>query len=124
MDLKIARSGSPWKTGLRHAWFVSHAILNTGATKPDIVVAVVRVVVVADRATAVLCCIDPRAATQNRPLDDPIPIIMKLSVETPPKTGSPVLNHNCRHASHGRASYGWSAEYPADRCFHPYTVGP
>jgi len=75
----IARSVSPWRTGLRHAWPDTAMSSNTGATKTDVVVAVVRMVVVAGRATAVLCCIDPRAATQNRPLDDTIPILPKFS---------------------------------------------
>ena len=97
---------------------------NTGATKTDVVVAVVRMVVVAGRATAVLCCIDPRAATQNRPLVDPIPINMKINVETRPKTGFPPLNHNCRHVLHVRSSYGWRIELPASRFFPLYTVGP
>jgi len=50
----IARSVSPWRTEFRHAWPLTAMASNAGATKPDIVVAVVRVVVVAGRATAVV----------------------------------------------------------------------
>ena len=39
--------------------------VSTGTTKPDIVVPVVRVVVVASRTTAVIAIVVPRAAPQH-----------------------------------------------------------
>ncbi len=64
MDSIYARSFSPERKGLRRFAGIP-AKLNAGATKTDIVVPVVRVVVVAGRAATVVGPVDKRAATQG-----------------------------------------------------------
>jgi hypothetical protein len=56
---------SPSKKRFRRFAAPFAAKSSIGATKPCVVVPIVRVIVVADRAAAIIRFVDPRAAAQN-----------------------------------------------------------